>query len=85
MSNRKPHNEEPGYVCSKRSAPNRGYVVVYRVKDTPRFEHLAPGELPYVVVCKSHQISVAASSERNAREYMKDPTGWCSGCSGSYP
>ncbi len=75
---RKPYNDRAGYRCSKRSGIARGWVVVYRAVD----QGIDVGGCPWATVCETHGEIVGTTSERLARDAMKTPAGWCSGCRG---
>ena len=68
MSTRKPYNDRAGYVASRRSGANRGYVVIYRAAE----QGLDPRDGgPWAVICESHGIILRMASLRAARSAMK--------------
>lgn len=71
-NNRKPYNNEQGYVASRHNEVNNGWVVIYR---------LAAG---YEVACKLHGTTTTASSLPKARPFLKVPS-FCAACMNSQP
>ena len=71
-NNRKPYNQEQGYVASRHNEINNGWVVIYR---------LAAG---YEVACKLHGTSTTAASLPKSRPFLKRPT-FCAACMSSAP
>ena len=78
VSRRKPYNNRPGYVASKRAGLNGGWVVIY---DT-RVADIDTGGVRYAVACETHGLHVSARSDPEARYFMKHPSEWCAGCEG---
>jgi len=79
-SARKPFNDRAGYIASLRSAPGRGWVVIYNAEA----QGMDVGE-KYAVVCETHSTSMAERSVANARLSMKMPTEWCEECRDATP
>ncbi|MFB5623344.1 MAG: hypothetical protein ACE5RP_00285 [Nitrosopumilus sp.] len=75
MSNRKPFNEDAGYIASKRSGASKGYVVIYDAKEAG----IDDSDGKYVVVCQTHQRIVNTTSLPKAREAMKS-VDFCEEC-----
>jgi hypothetical protein len=58
MSDRKPYNEDAGYIASLRSGWNRGWVVIYEAKE----QGIDVGTNRYAVVCRTHSRIIGVSS-----------------------
>lgn len=76
MSNRKPFNEDKGYIASRRNELNKGWVVIYHA-DGQGLD--VDGK--YAVVCKEHGTFVGCSSLKSARPLLKVPD-FCGKCNG---
>ena len=78
MSSRKPYNQDAGYIASKRSGLNRGWVVIYNASEAG----LDDADGKYAVVCQTHGSIVNTTSLLKARSAMKCPDSFCDGCRG---
>lgn len=76
FSKRKPYNEDSGYIASKRSAKNRGWVVIYDAKE----QGLDNASGRYAVVCQTHNRIVNTKNMPDARTAMKQPSSFCEDC-----
>lgn len=76
MSNRKPHNENAGYIAEKQFSGNGGkaHIVIYNA-----LEAGIDTGVKYAVVCEKHNRMVGATSIPNARAIMKCPD-FCEKC-----
>ena len=74
-SKRKPHNEDAGYIASRRSGLNRGWVVIYYAKE----QGLDDTDGKYAVVCQTHNSIVNTTSLPKARFAMKS-VDFCEKC-----
>ena len=78
-SARKPYNNRAGYICSRRSLINRGWVVIY-LADAQGVDVGAK----YAVVCETHNIMVGVTSVAKGRPLLKRPD-FCEQCMASGP
>lgn len=82
--NRKPHNNDAGYIASRRhptikGTPGKGgigWVVIYEAEP----QGIDVDGLRYAVVCCSHGTITGESSMRGARASMKYPANFCDDC-----
>jgi hypothetical protein len=82
VSIRKPHNNEAGYIASRRSSLNREWVVIYDAMqqgiDTC---DLGTGDATrYAVVCCEHGQIGTATSLPKARALLRQPGEFCLDC-----
>lgn len=75
MSNRKPFNDEAGYIASRHNEINNGWVVIYEAT-----KQGLDVDGKYAVVCKKHGNITGASSLPSARPLLKVPD-FCAECS----
>jgi len=75
MSKRKPFNNCAGYIASKRSGKDRGYIVIYNAIKAG-LDHF---DGKYAVVCESHGVILNTTSMPKARAAMKNPD-FCERC-----
>ena len=74
-SKRKPYNNRLGYIASKRSGINRGWVVIYNAKE----QGLDTTAGKYAVVCETHNNVINVTSMPKARSSMKS-VDFCEEC-----
>jgi hypothetical protein len=67
VSKRKPHNEDAGYVASRRHPVHRGWVVIYEAAE----QDIDVDGNRYAVVCSEHATICGTDSLRDARVLMK--------------
>jgi hypothetical protein len=67
MSSRKPYNNRAGYIASRRSGIDRGWIVIYAAADAG----IDVGTCRYAIVCETHGTIVGATSMQSARQIMK--------------
>ena len=84
---RKPYREKPGYFCGRRNRLTGDHVVIFDAgpgEGTRPLEAMPGVEIAgrWVVACMAHDVVTAALSQREAREMMKAPAGWCPECGG---
>jgi serine/threonine protein phosphatase PrpC len=77
MSNRKPHNQDAGYIAERQF--NGSHIVIY-LADAQGFD---VGGCKYAVVCSKHSTLWGATSLKDARGIMKHPE-FCETCMGGY-
>lgn len=69
MSKRKPYNDRPGYIASKRSGSNGGSIVIYYSQE----QGLDIDAGKYAVICELHHTIYQTTSIALARTAMKSP------------
>lgn len=75
LYNRKPYNRDAGYIASRKSGANNGWIVIYNAKE----QGIDDTDGKYAVVCQSHKQIVNCTSIPKARAAMKYPD-FCSEC-----
>lgn len=75
MSNRKPHNQDAGYIAEKIYAPSHSHIVIYVAEE----QGMDVGSAKYAVVCSTHATLCGSTSLPDARKLMKHPE-FCMDC-----
>lgn len=76
MSKRKPYNDRAGYVASRKSSPNGGWVVIYVATE----QGIDVDGNRYAIVCESHGTMVGANKIQDARVITENPANFCEEC-----
>jgi hypothetical protein len=75
VSNRKPYNENAGYVASRHNIINYGWVVIYVAAE----QGIDVGTDKYATVCEKHGTTCGTTSVARARSFLKFPE-FCEEC-----
>jgi hypothetical protein len=76
QSIRKPHNQDAGYVASRKNALTGQANVIYVAAE----QGIDVGEMKYAVVCDAHAAFEGETSIPRARVLMKDAAEFCLEC-----
>lgn len=74
-SNRKPYNDRAGYIASRHSLTNGGWIVIYEAA----LQGLDIDGGKYAVVCETHNTILQTTSLPKARPLLKYPD-FCEEC-----
>ncbi|KKN77626.1 hypothetical protein LCGC14_0359010 [marine sediment metagenome] len=77
MSKRKPHNNDAGYIASRRHPIHRGWMVLYLAE-----KQGIDTDNKYAVVCCKHSTCIGTTSIPNGRALMKSGE-FCEKCTSS--
>jgi hypothetical protein len=74
MKNRKPYNQDAGYIASRHNLINNGWVVIYEAE-----KQGLDVDGKYAVTCQLHHTMTGVTSISNARPLLKYPD-FCEEC-----